>query len=156
MSDHRMTDEDARQRDELRISRLKGNITGKIKLPMKILCERVAKKLGWKQKLINGKYWIWFDKNNNQIDHADSPENTPSYALLSPDGRELMEDYANEMGFTKFTWESDLKLYSFIAPEDDNNNCGYGAGFNQDKYKACLLAFSHLTGCFNPNEEEIE
>jgi hypothetical protein len=137
-------------------------MTTKTKIPVADLCVKVAVELGWKYELIglcdnygyvNTK--IWTDAKGDQVDHFDSIENAPSYVLLSPQGRELMESFVERrIGASwqcQFTEWIDEYEYLF-----DNDGQADVVVIHKDKHMACLLAFAQLVKVYDPEKEEVE
>ena len=82
--------------------------------------------------------------------------------LLSPQGRELMEQRAEEMGDKDYPL-GDMGLLIQIKYLNGGNSWGcqlifqeaYFFGEHKSKHMACLLAFAQLVGVYDPEKMEV-
>ena len=130
----------------------------KTEIAIQGLCKLVAGKIGWVLKTWQDGHpdtWLkfWFDKNDAMM----FLENRVKDHLLTPDGCDLMEKHAENMdGYVLWYCRASN---NFITDKQNYHYAFFcknmGDSDNEDKNKACLLAFAQLVKVYDPETQEV-
>ena len=117
----------------------------KTKIKRVELCVRVAGNIGWENII------IYADNGDHANSHVKRNPQCLVDMFLSPQGRELMEQEAEKLGWGEFRWTG---IFWFFD-KHPNSGSDWIAGHHTDKHTACLLAFAQLVKVYDPETEEV-
>jgi len=115
----------------------------KTKITLDDLCVRVARKISEKTESWGGGFVL--------VGRGLLADYEIKDFLLSPDGRELMEQEADKLGWCEFRWTG---IFWFFD-KHPNSGSDWIAGHHTDKHIACLYAFAQLVKVYDPETEEV-
>jgi len=112
------------------------------KIALDDLCVKVAEHLGYEEEIYDGDFHNWFFEKTN-FEFTDSSMDVKEL-LLSPEGRDLLEQEAEKLGFNCFSWRGDIGRFEFACVETGEKVPSCFSGEHKNKHTACILAFSRL------------